>query len=407
MPKPLRILLIADVRRPDSFRYLIEKGNEHFEWIILWQYKAPAKEFLPGVSMIGWSDFATPCTLIDQVKPDKIIFFETIDMWQIPLIVHAKKRKVTTAYLAHGVYASIEAAKKRFNENPGEKSFRAYARKLYKSFFSILKTRFYYYAALKDLNSIRSMFQYLLLPVFFKFYSPIEALSKTKFPERTPDYALLFCNNNVPYFKLFNQLHTDRIINTGVPLFDKFYNSGRVEEDYIVFIDHPYLEINILGWSDEFHRKVAESLYNFSEANNIKLIIKLHPVSDIQNWKRYNFQKGNVEVIQANVPEELYLKAKLILGYSSTLLIGFLCAQKNVVLLGWHPTPQVYGVNFYETGICHISYDASDLQTQYQLWLSHNMSLQNKKEYDTFLKHFNYPFDGKAGERILDAISYI
>ena len=78
-----------------------------------------------------------------------------------------------------------------------------------------------------------------------------------------------------------------------------------------------------------------------------------------------------------------------------------------MVLLGWHPEPQIYGVNFEETGLCHVSLDMDKAKSEYESWMSENLSVLDKDKYLAFLKQFNYPFDGKASERILNDISNV
>ncbi len=83
---------------------------------------------------------------------------------------------------------------------------------------------------------------------------------------------------------------------------------------------------------------------------------------------------------------------------------GFLSAQKNVVLLGWHPEPGIFGADFSQTGLCHLSLYPNELGTKFDYWVSHNLCKDNEVQYLNFLKEFNYPFDGQAGQRVLQAI---
>src|SRR5206468_7595157 len=99
-----------------------------------------------------------------------------------------------------------------------------------------------------------------------------------------------------------------------------------------------------------------------------------------------------------------YLQAKLILGFSSSLLTGLLCARKNIVLLGWHPKPGIFGTDFSKTGLCHVSLVTSDLQKQFSMWANNNLARNNDAAYKDFLNQCNNPFDGKATERVIEAI---
>ena len=93
------------------------------------------------------------------------------------------------------------------------------------------------------------------------------------------------------------------------------------------------------------------------------------------------------------------------MGFSSSLLTGFLCAKKNIALLGWHPKPQIFGVDFSKTGLCHQSISLSDLHTKFQFWVNNNLTIINNNEYAAYLKRFNYPFDGMATERVIASIT--
>ena len=165
------------------------------------------------------------------------------------------------------------------------------------------------------------------------------------------------------------------------------------------------MESNILDWTPEHHKRIAKTLFEFAEKNKLKLYIKLHPFSKRSNWENYEFDKSYVEIIQDGDFAQLYLQARLILGFSSSLITGLLCAKKNIVLLGWHPQPGIFGVDFSQTGLCHTSFSPTDLLEKYTDWVSRNLAVENATAYDDFLLKCNYPFDGKATERVLKIIT--
>jgi hypothetical protein len=76
-----------------------------------------------------------------------------------------------------------------------------------------------------------------------------------------------------------------------------------------------------------------------------------------------------------------------------------------VVLLGWQPEPGIFGADFSKTGLCHISLHPTDLEAKFDYWSRHNLSKGKEFEYQKFLQRFNYPFDGKAGERVIRTIA--
>jgi len=160
----------------------------------------------------------------------------------------------------------------------------------------------------------------------------------------------------------------------------------------------------LLNWTIDHHKYVASQLFNF--ANNTKRIIyvKLHPRSDLKLWQPFIKENSYLKILQQDDFTDLYLSSSLIIGFSSSLLTGLICAKKNIVNIGWHPQSQIFGVDFSGTGLCHQSMSINDLDERFNYWESNNLSMQNEKEYEDFLREYNYPFDGKATQRVLDAI---
>jgi hypothetical protein len=268
----------------------------------------------------------------------------------------------------------------------------------------MVKSKIFYYAAGSQLCSLSSTVKYLRLPLAMLSKTPNKALADCIFPERTPFKAIVFNKPNFEQFQVYTGITKDKAVFTGVPIFDHFYSKAPAEGDHITYIEHPYLEAGILNWTPGHHQNIARHLYDFSIKRKIKILVKLHPASDISLWKSYAFDPEFFEIVQSGDYTKPMLESKLILGYSSSLINGFLCAKKNVVLLGWHPEPGIAGADFSKTGLCHISLSPDDLETKFDYWMSHNLIKGKDLEYLEFLKEFNYPFDGDAGRRVIETI---
>jgi hypothetical protein len=234
--------------------------------------------------------------------------------------------------------------------------------------------------------------------------SPNKVLSKNLFRERVPDHAIVFSEINFEAFELYTGITRKDAFLTGIPYFDKYYRSQSADLEHVVYIEHPYLEYNLLGWTKEHHKRVAQALNDFAVKQEIRLYIKLHPLSDQSNWADYPINKEYVKILQERDYTQLYLYSKLILGFSSSLVTGLLCAKKNIVLLGWHPEPVILGTDFSKTGLCHTSFSISDLQKKFAEWIDDNLAEKNEAAHEEFLCKCNYPFDGKATERVIEAI---
>lgn len=405
----MRLIFVVPPDRFDFYNYLSALNNH--ELILLWHVNKADMKFsldqlpLKFSRVIFWTDFATPKQLLSQIKPDRIIFFEIIDQRQIALIVTAKSLRIPTFYLEHGAAGNKETVIAQMEGSTFRKDKLPYLLKRVSTLsVDILKSKLFYFSVFHGFHSFRAYLKYLKLPILMLQGSSNKVLSKCKFRERVPDRSIVFSNANFEQHKLYTHIDLKDADLTGVPFFDRYFTCSPVENDHIVYIDHPYLEENLLGWDNEHHQNIAETLFRFAEKNRRKIFIKLHPRSKIDIWNGYLFNKKYVQILQHGDFTDLYLTSKLILGFSSSLVNGFICAKKNVVLLGWHPQPQIIGPDFSKTGLCHYSPRAEELMEKFDYWMKNNLAAENPELHAKFLLEFNYPFDGKATERVIQTI---
>jgi hypothetical protein len=404
----MRILLVADPNRGDMYGYL-EKDTEN-EYILLWfedrynnESKPLAEYSITFKKEWYWKDFLTPQSLLDKIQPDKIVFIEIIDLRQIALIVAARSNGISTFYLEHGAAGDAATAIVRWEDAGAKERKLNYLIKRLGSLWTVLEAKFFYYSVFSGFKSFSSLWIYWALPFKMLKDLPNKVLSHNIFPERVPRHCIVFNRINLEEFALYTGIDESQALLTGVPFFDKYYAQEVSESDYIVYIDHPYYEDRIANWTEDHHKSVANKLLAFAESRRQKLYIKLHPRSDRGVWEKYNYNPEWVEILQYEDCTKLYLESKIILGFSSSLTTAFLCARKNFVLLGWNPEPQIFGMDFSEGGLCHSSLCPDDLESKFDFWCANNLAFQEEK-YRTFLHRCNEPFDGKATERVLNAI---
>lgn len=406
----MRILVIVPPERRDFYSYL--ENDKKNDYVLLW-YESKKKYKESGIiippffkDIFFWDIFFTPQKLLRKISPDKIVFFQIIDQRQIALIVAAKKKKVSTFYLEHGAAGDRETAIERA-EFPGflKKQKAPYIfRRLKSSFFQVVKTKLFYYSNFSGFRKLRHLFLYWKLPFVMLRYTPNKALRKCIFPERVPKHSIVFNKVNLSEYQSFTDILEKDAILTGLPFFDKYFQTTIVNKDHIVYIEHPCLEQNLLDWTIEHHRFVAESLERFANSRKRKVFVKLHPTSNMKLWEHVIKENSYLEVVQAGDFTETYLSSSLILGYSSSLITGLLCARKNIVNVGWHPKPQIFGSDFSKTGLCHLSMSITDLENKVEVWEQNNLCITNEKLYTEYLMEYNYPFDGQATQRVLEAI---
>lgn len=407
----MRILLICEPDRIDWYYFLYEAKIKYTIDLLWFETKADAERSYTKFkqqfdNIFCWNDFLTPGSLLKRTKPDRIVFFEIIDHRQISLIIAANKLGIQTIFLDHGAAGDVNSMRGVLkNRNFFKQKIPYYISRLSKIGY-LVKSKYFYYSAFFSLTHLNSVIPFLLLPIKSLFYTnPVMTLTKSEFRERVPKRVILFSEANMQQFLLQVGKLSDGAVITGVPYFDKYYSREKEEQDYIVFIDHPYFEDNLLNWTQEFHEQLASNLFSFAEGIQKKLFIKLHPRSKKSLWDSYSYNRALISVIQGEKDyTNLLTDSKLIIGYSSSLLNGLLCARKNIVNVGWHPVPQIFGVDFAKTGLCHGSLNMNDLKANYSYWIENNLAECNEAKYEEFLRKFNYPFDGKATDRVLKAI---
>ena len=405
----MKILLILEAKRKDWYYYLRQDiENDYF---LLWnESKSEIPELVREDSFFKgiyyWDKYLTARDLLVNIKPDRIVFFELIDQRQIALLIIANKKKITTIYLEHGASADVDGTiYMSQRENYFRNTKLNYLKKRFKtSLVKMVKSKVFYYSSLIYLNSFSSLLKFVKLPFSMLVYTPNKALQQNKFKERAPKKSIVFNNFNFESFSTYNDIERDSAVFTGIPFIDKYFNKSVSDSKYIIFIEQACLEFNLLGWTHKFHKEMALSLYNFSKKNNLKCYIRLHPTADLQLWKSYGYENPLFILSQNDDFTEELLDSELILSYSSTLLVGPLCAKKNVVLLGWHPKPTIFGMNFSNYKICHVSFSITDLEEKYLYWKENNLAIINDKNYNNFIEAVNSPFDGQASKRVISEI---
>ena len=406
----MKILMVLQAERKDWYTYLREDDQNDY-YLLFHENKKDIPESIYRdkffKKVYAWNEFSTPQKLLQNIKPDRIVFFEVIDQRQIALLVTANKNCLKTFYLEHGASAVRESSLKNYEPKPNflNERLKYIKNRFFSSFLNLIRSKSFYYSAAFKVKSVHSFVKYCSLPFKMLVTTPNKALLNTKFAERAPATSIVFNKSNFEVFELYTGIKEESAVYTGIPLFDKLYNSETHIGSHVVFVDHPYLEQGQNSWTPNFHKKIADALVEFSVSLNVKIYVRLHPNSSMELWKSYGYESPNFIMSQnVDFTSEL-LSSKLIISYSSTLLTGMLCAKKNIVLLGWHPTPAISSFDFSQFGICHVSFDIKDLQNKYDFWVDNNLAERNEDKYGHYIENMNNPFDGKAGSRVLQTIT--
>jgi hypothetical protein len=399
-----RILLLFPPQRVDLYDFLEnDLLNDYF--ILNFEHTDDKKNSLIASFIKGeyyWSDYLTPASLIKEISPDKIVFGEIFDIKQIALCVYANLSGIKTLFLDHGASGDLEGYIETHKKLKGFIFYEKF-KKLPKNFFSIIRNRIFYYSTLFQKPNENS-FKYFILPIYKLIYSSFYALHELQFSERIPSIGILFSKSNLKQLNYIYPFVPKQIKFTGIPYFDDLYLNRVIEKNYLVFIDTPFYEAGFYGWDDVHHKNVALKLNAFAISKSIDIHIKLHPRSDLKLWINYNLSE-RIKIHQIGNFTEMYNSAKLIIGFPSSVIIGLVCAKKNIVLVGWNPIPDIRGADISKLNLCHSSLYIDELDTHLDYWIKNNLCIKNEAAYYNFIAEYNYPFDGKASERIVNIIT--
>lgn len=398
MSAPLRVLLVAEPSRVDWFDYLAADPDLSLE--LLWR-ESPDEPGEPPPFVRRehfFRDHATARALLRAVRPDRVVLMEIIALREIALIIAARALGIPTFYLEHGAAGDAATAQLRFGEFPVRDRLRRSLARL-RHAGRVAEVRWFYLSTASAVSRA-SLPRFLALPVVLAALAPTRALARLSFAERVPETCVVFSRANLEEFELLHGRDGHRPTLTGVPFFDVYHRPDlTTEPDSVVYIEHPYLESGLLGWTEAHHERVARALGRFAVERGKRLLVKLHPRSALERWRSYGLPPS-VEVAQRGDFTERLLSAGLVLTYGSSLATGLLCARRNLVALRWHPIPRSFGVDFAETGLCHRSDSVDELFTRYDGWVADNLAWSRDAAYRAFVARFNEPFDGGARARV-------
>src|SRR5437867_3314066 len=107
-----RILINWYYDRYDLTKHLLEL-SEQAQLVFIGKHSRPSvneqeKFKESNISIVYWSDFHSPYQLLDEVKPDLVIFHDIEAFNQIALNIAAKNRNIRTYVLQHGFRGDYE-----------------------------------------------------------------------------------------------------------------------------------------------------------------------------------------------------------------------------------------------------------------------------------------------------------
>lgn len=405
-----RIILIGDYNRND-FNYVAKELKDEIDFFFL-EYLNAKKIKNKGVYALGtpifWKNYSDAYEMLEEIKPDKVLFYFIETYNHVALNVACKVRNIPTFHIDHGVRFSLafyeERNKKYPDQRGGKRVFKDYIY-IIKELSDRLKTKRFFFNTIKKspLKEAQSLKDY---QVIRKANNIFNTFKKVKTFNRVANSYISFSPKVFESYSELDHLPTDYPVNyIGIPVFDylaRLHYSNLPVGRNILFIDQPLVEQNHPGWTKEFKQQFLENLSNLCSDLDSHMYIKPHPLNDIRIYKILE-NESNISIIN-KFDESLLKDVGVILGFSSTLLMPFIAMNEKAVFI----------INLgLGTGDMVISPFTKYLEESWPVEVIHTFEefkpkIKNRELYlqkqkwakSDFVSNWLYKFDGKSTERL-------
>ncbi|WMN10917.1 polysialyltransferase family glycosyltransferase [Marivirga salinae] len=316
-----RILAIWPTHREDWILPFKALSNQ-FEFIFL-SGISPDEEKETYVQdfaqTIHWSDYSSAQDLLAQIQADKLVFMSIDSGLNIALNINAKKHKISTYILQHGIYTNYKDYRTR--EKIWQKKELAAQSNQAKSSSGFSSFQWIN-------NSLSGIQKLILLPItlFIKAsqkVGPYWAAKHLSFEAKKPNQYICFSPFNATIHKEVDKIGEERIQYIGSPELTQYLKEENdlIQEDFYLHIDQAFAE-NSFGEETVSKENMIQfylKLNEFCLQQNAKLYIKLHPESFNSDWLP---QDDNIIYIRKVENFNRYVQsAKGCFGFYSTMVI--------------------------------------------------------------------------------------
>lgn len=392
-----RVLLNWDTTRKDLWEPFLEMKDD-IDFVVIWAdiEKNPCHPF----PQISFSDYTSPYKLIDDVRPDRILFFNINSFTHIGLNLAAKNRGIPTFTMHHAIFHSDLIERNREKQKEGVES---------KAEGGInTNTVKFYLSALRPKN-ILQLPKYLWFMWLRRNRERLIALEQCVFDGRLPRYYInLSPHNAILSIRVDRITRMDNFKFIGHPFFDSILqdlnrcadttqgNSDR----YFLLIDFPNDE-NILIFrrmGAERKRKFYQNLSALAKQNGCRLKIKLHP----RGYNSpLNYEDENVDLIREADMAALIHGAEKVLSFFSTLIVPAIYHKGNCYII-YTGDDRKFQDELVELGVA-TKLDAYNFsQSDFDKELPAD---KQSEHFKVFIERYLYYTDGKAGQRLKAILS--
>lgn len=372
------------------------KMMDSCEFVFILTKSKPLNEVSIPFRIIYWGDYSSAYDLLNDVKPDKVVFPGLESYYEIALNIASKNRGITTYFLQHGgPMQNLDFYKEAFKNSINEFELKNQKQ----SFLNKMHATFFYFKAIKVKNilSLHYIVWYYLARRFSSNYMKI--LEGLQFELRKPDFYIECTIHNAAWVKQRDNVNDNRILPIGVMSLDAYFATSNSNvtsnENIYLLIDSPVELISSLNITEEEHYNFYKKLNDLALSENCKLYIKLHP-------KKY------AAANMPNHPNIIYLKDTAIISEIKSAKSCF-CFYSTLAM------PAIY---FTDCTMVKLDEDSS-VQDEWQKlgvvntidfhsFSKHNFKSNDEKinneNLEKFVSLFLYKTDGKTVDRLKEIL---
>ncbi|MBO6660490.1 MAG: hypothetical protein JJ909_07365 [Roseivirga sp.] len=267
-----------------------ERLKDQFELVYLFHiHPSQESQIYTDERIVYWSDFSGAYDLLDQEKPDRIIFMDVTSGLTIALNLAAKHSGITTFILQHGLYHNYTDYRQREIKSKQNRQ---------KEKSTTNKPCFEFSTLSFMKNSLKSSDLFLLPKLLCYLYIQRKegfnyASKKVRFEARKPKYYICYSPDNALIHRELDGDIEHRCHYIGNPelfrLNKEISQSAchKVDDDYYyLLIDQPFAD-NRFGEHIKTRKEMTDfykGLSAWCRQNNSRLVVKLHPESFHSDW---------------------------------------------------------------------------------------------------------------------------
>lgn len=350
-----------------------------------------------------WSDFQSAQDIIKKISPSKVVFMGINSPNTIALNLVAKRKKIETIILQHGMFHKyadyLRLAKEEMAARIKTNNFERSKIKVDRFFLLIFLLR-----------SVALITPMVLLYVFKltylkRKYLEVEALKKAPSKFRRPNKYIVFTKDNASIYMERDKVAQEQLTEIGNPEMDMYFNSELTkkysESNYYLLIDQPWSEVKEysspgFGVSKEQTNAFYTKLADYASSQSAKLKVKLHPYS---YESTFLIPHPNIEYLKDVDMVELVLNSKGVFGFSSTLTLPAIYFGKCCLFKIWEQSS--YQNEIEELKVAQV--------LDYHTFTIENInfkSIEKETKYlELFVKKYLYKVDSGAIDRLKQILS--